>query len=112
MDAARQYRQARADRGSSFIDRTMLGPAREIAMFQPTVDAVVRGDPEAILFVEFAEDDPKENFRRLLRLNEVIGDLGHDWSRHRGATGAVWSRCSIPSCSRQSPRCAPPASTS
>ena len=67
------------------IDRTMLGLAREIAMFQPTVDAVVRGDPEAILFVEFAEDDPKENFRRLLRLNEVIGDLGHDWS-HRGAT--------------------------
>ena len=63
----------------------MLGLAREIAMFQPTVDAVVRGDPEAILFVEFAEDDPKENFRRLLRLNEVIGDLGHDWS-HRGAT--------------------------
>ena len=80
------------------IDRTMLGLAREIAMFQPTVDAVVRGDPEAILFVEFAEDDPKENFRRLLRLNEVIGDLGHDWS-HPGATWGGW-RCSIPSCSR------------
>ena len=58
------------------VDRTMLGLAREIAMFQPTIDAVVHGDPEAILFVEFAEDDRNENFRRLLRLDELIGDLG------------------------------------
>ena len=40
------------------VDRTMLGLARDIAMFQPTIDAVVRGDPEAILFVEFAEERP------------------------------------------------------
>src|SRR5579885_1968756 len=43
------------------VDRTMLGLARDIAMFQPTVNAVVRGDPEAILFVEFAEPDAAEN---------------------------------------------------
>src|SRR6266849_1022336 len=43
------------------VDRTMLGLAREIAMFQPTVNAVVRLDPEAILFVEFAESEPGEN---------------------------------------------------
>src|SRR5580704_16672363 len=47
------------------VDRTMLGLAREIAMFQPTVETVVRLDPEAILFVEFAESDPSENRRRL-----------------------------------------------
>jgi Fe-S oxidoreductase len=47
---------------------------------------VVRGDPEAILFVEFAEDDAKENFRRLLRLNELIGDLGTGWDK----TGTRW----------------------
>ena len=68
------------------IDRTMLGLAREIAMFQPTIDAVVRGDPEAILFVEFAEDDQDENFRRLVRLSELIGDLGLAWDK----TGAQW----------------------
>ena len=68
------------------IDRTMLGLARDIAMFQPTINAVVRGDPEAILFVEFGEDDQKENFRRLLRLNELMGDLGYAWSH----TGARW----------------------
>jgi FAD/FMN-containing dehydrogenase/Fe-S oxidoreductase len=68
------------------IDRTMLGLARDIAMFEPTINAVVRGDPEAILFVEFGEDDQHENFRRLLRLSELMGDLGYAWSH----TGARW----------------------
>src|SRR5262249_52411948 len=68
------------------IDRTMLGLAREIAMFQPTIRTVVRGDPEAILFVEFGEDEQRENFRRLLRLTELIGDLGISWDK----PGAQW----------------------
>ncbi|MEA2988747.1 MAG: hypothetical protein QOG83_1458, partial [Alphaproteobacteria bacterium] len=68
------------------IDRTMLGLAREIEMFQPTIRTVVRGDPEAILFVEFGEDDQRENFRRLLRLHDVIADLGLGW----GQSGAKW----------------------
>ncbi len=62
----------------------MLSLAREIAMFQPTIEAVVHGDPEAILFVEFAEADNNETFRRLLRLGELLGDLGIHWS-HKGA---------------------------
>ena len=68
------------------IDRTMLGLARDIAMFQPTHQRFVRGEPEAILFVEFGEDDPEENFRRLMRLRELMGDLGYSW----GDTGARW----------------------
>ena len=56
------------------IDRTMLCLARAIAMFKPTVDAFLRGDPEAILFVEFAEDDA-ENARRLKALAALIGRL-------------------------------------
>ena len=64
----------------------MLGLAREIAMFEPTIDAVVRGDPAAILFVEFAEDDQGENVCRLGRLNEMIGDLGLAWAN----SGAKW----------------------
>jgi FAD/FMN-containing dehydrogenase/Fe-S oxidoreductase len=71
------------------VDRTMLGLAREIAMFQPTIDAVVRGDPEAILFVEFAEDDHNENVRRLLRLGEVMGDLGLGWDKPGARWGGV-----------------------
>jgi FAD/FMN-containing dehydrogenase/Fe-S oxidoreductase len=67
------------------IDRTMLGLARDIAMFKPTVDAFRRGDPEAILFVEFAEDDG-ENLRRLKQLGALIGDLGISWDK----SGAKW----------------------
>ena len=67
------------------IDRTMLGLARDIAMFKPTIDAFLRGDPEAILFVEFAEDDD-ENARRLKALGALIGDLGLSWDK----TGAKW----------------------
>jgi FAD/FMN-containing dehydrogenase/Fe-S oxidoreductase len=68
------------------IDRTMLGLARDIAMFKPTVDAFLRGDPEAILFVEFAEDNWDENLRRLNWLGSLIGDLGIAW----GNSGAKW----------------------
>jgi FAD/FMN-containing dehydrogenase/Fe-S oxidoreductase len=68
------------------VDRTMLGLARDIAMFQPTVEAVVRLDPEAILFVEFAESDPGENLRRLRRLEELMGDFGFSWQN----AGAQW----------------------
>jgi len=67
------------------IDRTMLGLARDIAMFKPTVDAFLRGDPEAILFVEFGEDDD-ENLRRLRKLGALIGDLGIAWDK----SGAQW----------------------
>ncbi len=71
------------------VDCTMLALAREIALFGPTIDAVVRGDPQAILFVEFAEDDQNENFRRLLRLNELIGDLGLAWDKRGAKWGGV-----------------------
>jgi FAD/FMN-containing dehydrogenase/Fe-S oxidoreductase len=70
------------------IDRNMLGLARDIAMYRPTVDAFLRGDPEAILFVEFAEDDD-ENLRRLRQLDELIGDLGIGWDRPAAKWGGV-----------------------
>ncbi|MFZ3361183.1 MAG: FAD-binding and (Fe-S)-binding domain-containing protein [Xanthobacteraceae bacterium] len=68
------------------IDRTMLGLAKDIAMFRPTIDAFLRGDPEAILFVEFAEEDWDENLRRLKALGDLIGDLGLSWTN----SGARW----------------------
>ena len=85
MDAARHLVKL-GPIAVELVDRTMLGLAREIAMFEPIINAVVRGDPEAVLFVEFAEDDQGESFRRLLRLHEVIGDLGLGWDK----PGAKW----------------------
>jgi FAD/FMN-containing dehydrogenase/Fe-S oxidoreductase len=70
------------------IDRTMLGLARDIAMYRPIVDAFLCGDPEAILFVEFAEDD-EENIRRLKRLGALMGDLGIAWDKRGAKWGGV-----------------------
>ena len=56
------------------VDRTMIGLAREIGAFRKTVDAFIRGEPDAILLVEFSgEDDPAP---RLKRLVELMADLG------------------------------------
>lgn len=58
------------------VDRTLIELARDIAMFRPVMEAHVRGKPDALLLVEFAEDDQAENLRRLDRLDELMGDLG------------------------------------
>src|ERR1700751_4521217 len=55
------------------VDRTMIGLARDIAMFRPTLEAFVRGDPDAVLLVEFAEDDAEDR-RRLTLLGDLMGD--------------------------------------
>ena len=68
------------------VDRTMIELARGIEMFRPTVDAFVRGAPDAVLLVEFAEDDWDENLGRLRRLEDLMGDLGFAWSN----SGAKW----------------------
>jgi FAD/FMN-containing dehydrogenase/Fe-S oxidoreductase len=68
------------------VDRSMLSLASEIAMFQPTLKAFVRGEPEAVLLVEFGEDDQAENLRRLKLLHDLIGDLGFGWDK----AGAKW----------------------
>jgi FAD/FMN-containing dehydrogenase/Fe-S oxidoreductase len=83
---AAQYIVALGPIAVELIDRTMLGLARDIAMYRPTVDAFLRGDPEAILFVEFAEADWDKNLRRLKRLGELLGDLGLSFQN----SGAKW----------------------
>ncbi len=71
------------------VDRTMIELARDISMFRPTVDAFVRGAPDAVLLVEFAEDAWDENLRRLQDLKALIGDLGFAWDHAGGRWGGV-----------------------
>ena len=59
------------------VDRTMIGLARDNPAFRATVEQFIRGDPDAILLVEFAGDDGDEQHRRLKQLAELMGDLGH-----------------------------------
>jgi Fe-S oxidoreductase len=71
------------------VDRTMIALGREIKMFEPVIAAAVRGDPDAILVVEFAEEDQSENLQRLKRLNELMADLGFAWSNPQRKWGGV-----------------------
>ncbi|MBN8978242.1 MAG: FAD-binding protein [Rhizobiales bacterium] len=71
------------------MDCTMIGLGRAIAMFGPVIDAAVRGDPEALLVVEFAEADQNENLHRLRQLHELMGDLGFGWDQPPRKWGGV-----------------------
>ena len=58
------------------VDRTMIELSRGIPLFRATVERFVKGEPEALLLVEFAGEDSAESLRRLESLVELMGDLG------------------------------------
>ncbi len=58
------------------VDRTMIELARDIPLFAPTVDRFVRGQPDALLLVEFAGEDLDAQLKKLDRLVELMADLG------------------------------------
>ena len=58
------------------VDRTMLELARGNAAFRPIVNRFLKGDPDAILLVEFAGDDRGEQLAKLAQLVELKADLG------------------------------------
>jgi FAD/FMN-containing dehydrogenase/Fe-S oxidoreductase len=88
MDAAQHLVKLRPI-AVELVDRTMLTLGREIAMFQPIIATAVRGDPDAVLIVEFAEEDQAENARRLKQLGELMADLGFGWDHPQRKWGGV-----------------------
>jgi FAD/FMN-containing dehydrogenase/Fe-S oxidoreductase len=56
------------------VDRTMIGLARDIAAFRATVDAFVRGEPDAVLLVEFSGEQSQAG--KLKELTQLMADLG------------------------------------
>ncbi len=70
------------------VDSTMIELARAIAMFRPTLDAFVKGEPAALLLVEFAEE-ATENTRRIAELRQLMGDLGFGWDKDKAQWGGV-----------------------
>lgn len=71
------------------VDRTMLALGRDIAMFKPIINAAIKGDPDAVLVVEFAEEDQADNLLRLKQLSELMGDLGFAWTNDMRKWGGV-----------------------
>jgi len=56
------------------VDRTMIGLARDIAAFRSTVDAFIKGEPDAILLVEFSGEE--NQLPKLKQLVQLLADLG------------------------------------
>src|SRR5246500_462904 len=88
MDAAQHLVKLRPI-AVELVDRTMIALGRDIAMFRPIIAAAVRGDPDAVLIVEFAEEEQAENLKRLKQLGEVMADLGFGWNNPPRKWGGV-----------------------
>lgn len=71
------------------FDRTILELARDIPLFRPSLEKFVRGAPECILIVEFAEEAMAENRRRLTALGDLMAELGFRWADPGKAEGGV-----------------------
>ena len=62
------------------VDDTMIALGREIPLFRETIERFVKGNPAALLLVEFASDEPGENKRKLDDLEALMGDLGYSFA--------------------------------
>ncbi len=88
MDAA-QHLVKLGPSAVELIDDTLIELAREIPLFKPVMETFVRGEPKALLLVEFSEDDQQENLQRLQRLSELMADLGYFWVEDGKNCGSV-----------------------
>ncbi len=83
---ATQHIVALGPQAVELVDSTMIALARDIPLFQKTIEEFVEGYPEALLLVEFAEDSEEQNLSKLRDLGELLGDLGFSWEH----TGRNW----------------------
>ena len=88
MDAA-QHLSCLEPRAIELVDSTMISLARDIDIYQASVERFVRGEPAALLIVEFAHDERNENLRSLQQLSECMSDLGFNWSGQGRQWGGV-----------------------
>ena len=58
------------------VDQTMIELSRENPVFRPVIERCVKGEPEALLLVEFAGESRDEQLVALKRLHELMDDLG------------------------------------
>ena len=70
------------------VDRTMIDLARAIPIYARTLEQFVRGDPAAMLLVEFA-DTPQENDENMRRLADTVSDLGYGFGKGGTCEGGV-----------------------
>ena len=57
------------------VDRTMIDLANETPVFRPAIDQFLKGNPAAILLVEFSGDEEQPLLEKLTHLHELLRDL-------------------------------------
>ncbi|GAB3677414.1 FAD-binding and (Fe-S)-binding domain-containing protein [Salinisphaera aquimarina] len=62
---------------AELVDATLIELGREIDIFRPVMERYIRGQPQAVLLVEFAGDNYDEQVGHLRRLGELMADLGY-----------------------------------
>src|SRR6266851_9112318 len=62
------------------VDRTMISLARANPAYRAVLEKFIRGDPDAILLVEFVGDDRDGPADKLEQLSALMADLGHPGS--------------------------------
>jgi len=58
------------------VDRSIIELGREIPAYRPLIDRFIRGEPDAVLLVEFSGEDEAACLDDLRRLDEAMADLG------------------------------------
>ena len=58
------------------VGREMIDLARKIPLFRDAIPRFVKGEPEALLLVEFAGDDQEATLQGLANLRDAMADLG------------------------------------
>jgi len=71
------------------VDNTMIALARDIDLYKSSIAEFVRGDPAAILLVEFACETEQENLTQLAQLHDRMADLGLTWTGKGSNWGGV-----------------------
>jgi FAD/FMN-containing dehydrogenase/Fe-S oxidoreductase len=59
------------------VDRTMIDLGRQKAIYRPTIDKMLIGEPDSLLIVEFHGHEDGPLLEKLRQLKELMGDLGH-----------------------------------
>jgi len=93
--AATQSLVALAPVAVELVDRTMLDLSRANPTFAPTIAKYVRGEPDAVLLVEFASDDRTQTQDQLDALDDQMRALGYSDAvvkvHEPAAQAEVWS---------------------
>ncbi|HVY17800.1 MAG TPA: FAD-linked oxidase C-terminal domain-containing protein [Rhodopila sp.] len=59
------------------VDRTMIDLGRQIAIYRATIDAMLIGEPDSVLIVEFHGHEDAPLLAKLNELDALMGDIGH-----------------------------------